>query len=291
MLFELTNNKLYITINSLGAELMSLCDVSANEYLWQGNPEYWKGHSPVLFPIVGALRNNKTHINGKEYTMPRHGLARTNEFKLLKRFTDRAIFSLCSNEETKKSYPFDFELQVEYSLHDTTMTVTFTVINHGETVMPFGIGAHPGFRVPLSDDERFEDYKIVFAQKETCDTPLLDASTSLINPNNRKTVLENQDTINLTHDLFYNDALIPEQLKSRKVTLFSGVSGNGLQMEFGDFDYFGIWQSPDAPFICLEPWTSTATLSTEDDVFENKRGIIFLKPSEEKEFSYKITLL
>lgn len=291
MQLQLTNNKLYITIDSLGAQLMSLRDLNGIEYLWQGNEKYWKGRSPILFPIVGALRNKKTIIDGLEYTMPQHGLARINEFKLKKKFTDSAVYTFVSNDETKRSYPFDFELEVTYTISDFSIIVSFNVINKDSKSMPFGLGGHPGFNIPIFSDENFEDYKIQFEKIENCDSPVIDMEQSLIVSKERISVLENSNSIKLKHELFYNDALVLENLKSRGVSMHSVETGRGIKMDFDGFDYLGIWQAPDAPFVCLEPWTSTATLDIEDDDLRHKRGIIELAPGESKEFSFKITIL
>ena len=291
MLLQLTNNKLYIEIDSLGAQLMSLRDLVGTEYLWQGDEKYWKGRSPILFPVVGSLRNKKTIIDGKEYTIPQHGFARINEFKLKKKLTDSAVYSFSSNQETKKSYPFDFELEVTYTISDFSLIVSFKVMNKDNKSMPFGIGAHPAFNIPILSDENFEDYKIQFEKMENCDSPVIDIKCATIISKERVSALENTNSINLKHELFYKDALVLENLKSRSVSMNSVETGRGIKMDFGGFDFLGIWQAHDAPFVCLEPWTSTATQDVEDDNLRHKRGIIELSPGESKEFCYKITIL
>jgi len=290
MILQLTNNKLYISIDSLGAQLMSLRDLVGTEYLWQGDEKYWKGRSPILFPIVGSLKNKKTYIDGLEYTMPQHGLARISEFKLKKNLTDSAVYTFSSNDETKKSYPFDFELEVTYSVSDFSLIVSFCVINKDSKSMPFGLGGHPAFNIPIFSDENFENYKIKFEKTENCDSPVVDQKLCTIISKERISALDNTNFINLKHELFYNDALVLENLKSRSVSMYSVETGRGIKMDFDGFDYFGIWQAKDAPFVCLEPWTSTATLDVEDDDLRHKRGIIELAPGETKEFCYKITV-
>lgn len=291
MELNITNNNLYVTIDSMGAQILSLKDIHGSEYIWQGDPKYWKGRAPILFPIVGALRNNKTIIDGSEHSMPRHGIARISEFKLCSKLTDQAVFKLSANEQTYKSYPFDFELQVSYELIETTLAVVFTVINKDLNDMPFTLGFHPGLNIPIEPGENFSDYILKFPLKETCDSPLLDPDTSLIDDKNRVRILENQSHLQLKHELFYNDALILENLKSRSVSAFSMVSGRGIKVDFDGFDYLGLWQPKDAPFLCIEPWTGTATLNSESDIFTQKRGMRLLKSGQSHQLTVKITII
>lgn len=288
---NLSNNILYVEIDSLGAQLVSLKDIHGIEYLWQGDKKYWKGQAPLLFPIVGALRNDTAIIDGEKYTIPRHGIARTNEFRRTKSMTDSASFTLSSDFEIRKNYPFDFTLAVDFELADSTLIQRFTITNRDAKDMPFSLGCHPAFNIPLEENDKFEDYIISFPNDEDCDSPTIDPQTSLILTKERMTVLKNARSLPLRHELFYKDALVLENLKSRQVSLFSLSTGRGVQMDFNGFDYFGIWQSKNAPFLCLEPWTSTATCDFEDDVLSHKRGMLILSPGESKQFIMKITLL
>lgn len=291
MLYTCNNNQLYIEVDSLGAGLMSLRDLHGTEYLWQGDPKYWKGRSPILFPIVGALRNGQAVIDGQAYAMPRHGLARINSFRKIESGADSLTFRLDANAETRKAYPFDFSLEVCFALRDRTLTERFTVVNRDSRPMPFCLGCHPGFNIPLEEGEALSDYSLRFAERENCDSPRIDPETDLILEEDRRPVLEESDTLPLSHEMFYKDALVLESLRSRSVTLSSAVSCRGIRMDFDGFDYFGIWQAKDAPFLCLEPWTGTATTDREGDDFAKKRGMTLLSPGEEREYILKITLL
>lgn len=291
MTYKLTNNSLYIEIDSLGATLTSLRDVMGQEYLWQGDPTYWKGQAPLLFPIVGALRDGKATVNGTQIAMPRHGLARINTFKKVAEGADSLTFRLAANEETRKMYPFDFALGVEFALVDTTLIQRFTVTNAGDTPMPFCLGCHPGFNIPLDADETIEDYVIKFACKETCDSPIIDPSTDLIMEDDRQPVLADSDVLPLSHALFEKDALVLENLQSRRVAMYSKNSLRGVEMTFDGFDFFGIWQAKNAPFVCLEPWTGTATTDKEGDDLAAKRGMTVLQPGESHELIMKISIL
>lgn len=291
MLYTCNNNQLYIEVDSLGAGLMSLRDLHGAEYLWQGDPKYWKGRSPILFPIVGALRNGQAVIDGHVYGMPRHGIARISPFCKTESGADSLAFVLEANEDTRKSYPFDFSLKVCFELRDRTLIERFTVVNRDCRAMPFCLGCHPGFNLPLEEGEAFSDYTLRFYRKECCDSPLIDPATDLILEGSRRPVLLDSDTLPLSHELFYQDALVLETLRSRSVTLSSAVSCRGIRMDFDGFNYFGIWQAKDAPFLCLEPWTGTATTDREGDNFAEKRGMTLLPPGETQEYILKITLL
>lgn len=292
MLVNISNQIVYASVDSMGAQLVSLRDVHGREYLWQGDPKYWKGQAPVLFPIVGALRDNKAVIDGETYILPRHGLARISSFRPVSSGSDRAAFRFAADAETRKAYPFDFVLDIEFQLTDNTLAEIFTVTNRGSRVMPFALGGHPGFNLPLEpEEESLADYVLEFALPETCDSPTLDPTTSLIQESKRRPVLENQRILPLRHELFYEDALILENLKSRRVSAYSRETGRGIGMEFGGFDYFGIWQPRAAPFLCLEPWTATATLDSESDVLSEKRDMILLEPGGSRQFILKISIL
>ncbi len=288
---RLYNNKLYAEINPLGAELSSLKDSAGIEYLWQGDPAVWSGRAPVLFPIVGAMPGGKYLHNGQEYNIKQHGFARNSTFKEVSSRSDAVTFLLESNQETKKAYPFDFSFYVSYELVEYSLVCRFKVHNRSAEAMPFGLGGHPGFNVPLQAGEQFEDYVLVFDRVENCDSPCINQELRQIDPQRRRPVLENTRTLPLNHEDYLDDALILENLQSRKVALFHNDSGHGIEVAFDGFDYLGIWQKPNANYLCIEPWTSTAALTTEDSVLAHKRGVILLQPGEVFDVSFKITVL
>jgi galactose mutarotase-like enzyme len=268
-------------IDSMGAQLISLKNACGTEYLWQGDPLYWSGQAPILFPMVGALRGGKTMINDKEYEMKRHGFARRMEFSKSNTTASSVDFSLGANGETKKQYPFDFELTVTYSFHAGALTTAFCVANLGKEPMPFVVGGHPAFRCPLSHDEQFEDWSIEFEHNETADCPQIDLQSGMVYFDKRTPLLKNEKTILLRHSLFKQDALMFDSLQSKKVKLFSRKSGHGIEMTFNGFDYLGIWSAVnDAPFVAIEPWTGCATAEDEDDTFCHKRGMTLLQPGQ-----------
>lgn len=289
MLIHIKNENETAAIDTLGAELVSFMGDDGFEHIWQGDKTYWGGHAPVLFPIVGALRDNRTCINGEWYEMKRHGVARHEEFTITEQGEDYVTLQLTANEETKKQYPFDFVLTVSYYLTGSSITTKFTVKNADTKPMPFCIGGHPGFNIPIQSDEIFEDYDIVFEEKEDQKCPTLDMESCLIDFEKTNFELDDTDTIPLQHSLFYKDALVFENLNSTCVSLKSRQSGRGVMMEFSGFPMLGIWSAAnDGPYVALEPWTGCATAVQEDDVFEKKHGMRTLQPGEEAEYAYTV---
>lgn len=288
----LHNENVSVTLKSLGGELTSIKDASNIEYLWQGNPDFWSGQAPVLFPIVGCLRNGTATIGeSKTCSFSRHGLARKLEFTLINSSETSATYSLHADDKTREQYPYDFELQMIYELTDHGVKVSHKVINHGSKVMPYCVGGHPAFNCPIFEGESFEDYIVEFEQKENAACAQLDED-GLINNDDRVVVLSDESVIPVKHSLFYNDALIFDQLKSRKVALKHKETRKGILVTFPDFDYLGVWSSAnDGPFVALEPWSGTSTCSDEDDVFEHKRGVRFLEPHASETLSFTIEVI
>ena len=278
----ISNSTISASINHSGAELFSLKHNNNKEYIWEGNPEFWGKHSPILFPIVGTLKNNTYTIDKKEYQLTRHGFARDMEFQLLEKTNNSAVFSLESNTETLKIYPFHFELQLIYSIENTTLNIEYVVINKGETKMPFSIGAHPAIALP----QNFENYAFEFEKEETLKFNLLE--NDLIS--NKTSILETEKNIvPLNYKLFENDALVFKTLESNSLTILEN-SKPYVKVDFEDFPSLGIWTKNQAPFICIEPWFGYSdTAENSGDLFQ-KEGILVLDEEEtfHSKFSIKI---
>ena len=276
------NNHLEAVINPKGAELVSLKNEEGNEYIWEGNPEFWGKHSPVLFPIVGALKNDTYIYHDKEYNLPRHGFARDNEFTVKEQQLDNIVFSLKANDATKKVYPFDFELELKYTLGITSLTVEYTVYNNGDEKMPFSIGAHPAFALPGN----FEDYSLNFEKEEKLTSyPLQE---NLLSPTTVAVPTVGKK-LNLNHSLFVDDALVFKQLNSKMVTIEKNDEVL-LKVHFEDFPHLGIWTKPGAPFLCIEPWQGYAdSINATGNIFD-KEGIVVLGEKEKlsKRFSIEV---
>ncbi|MEN2402817.1 aldose 1-epimerase family protein [Flavobacterium sp. MC2016-06] len=278
----ISNSILSASIKHSGAELFSLKDNKNKEYIWEGNPDFWGKHSPILFPIVGTLKNNTYTINGKEYQLPRHGFARDMEFQLIEKTENSAVFSLHSSDETLVKYPFEFELQLIYTLTENSLNIEYKVINNGNTKMPFSIGAHPA--IALS--ENFENYALEFEKQESLKYYLLE--NDLIS-NKTKTLETTHNLIPLSYELFENDALIFKTLESNSLTILEN-SKPYIKVDFEDFPSLGIWTKENAPFICIEPWLGYSdTAENSGDLFE-KEGILVLNANQtfNSKFSIKI---
>lgn len=279
----LSNKLLSAKINSKGAELFSFQNNSNREYIWNGNPDFWGNHSPVLFPIVGTLKNNSYRFNDTTYQLARHGFARDFEFKILFQSTSEVVFSLQSNEKTKLVYPFNFELQISYSLKENELEIGYKISNNDKSIMPFSIGGHPAFALPLD----FENYTLVFEKEENLlSYPLEDdllSDKSFIIPMNDK-------RLPLTYSLFEKDALIFKQLNSNCIS----IEENGIPIvhfKYNDFPNFGIWTKNKAPFICLEPWLGYSdTINTTGNILE-KEGIQLLHAKEIFDCSFSIIIV
>ncbi|TVZ25213.1 galactose mutarotase-like enzyme [Gillisia sp. Hel_I_86] len=284
------NELLSIGIKSIGAELCSIVNkLNGKEYIWQGDPAYWESHAPNLFPIIGALKNDTYIFEGSSYHMPKHGFFRNNEDVILKsKAQDRLTFSLKYAEDTLKNYPFKFELEISFILNERTLEVKHEVFNLDTKEIYFSIGGHPAFNAPLFPGETYEDYYLEFDQKMELNTCVL-SNEGLIS-NISEAVLKNDDKINLRKDLFDNDALIFQDIPSKKVSLNSNHSGRILSLSYSDFNNLGIWAKPNAPYVCIEPWLGIADIEGTDQNFKTKKGINKLMPTHSFCATYMIEI-
>lgn len=269
MTTTIKNGNLSAEIKHFGAELISLKTNQNKEYIWEGNPEFWGKHSPILFPIVGTLKDNSFHYNGMEYHLSRHGFARDMEFELIDVTQNSATFSIQSSEETLKIYPFEFELQLIYTLEENNLSIAYKVINKGKSTMPFSIGAHPAFALP----NHFENYAIAFEKEESLEYYLLE--NDLISNQTKKLEVQNKQ-IPLNYELFKNDALIFKALKSKSLTILENKNPI-LRVHFEDFPSLGIWTKMNAPFLCIEPWFGYSDTNENSGNLFEKEGIQILE--------------
>lgn len=275
MFYKIENDFLTCEIDDMGAQLHSLVmKENSKEYIWQGNPDIWYGQAPVLFPVIGQLINDKFRYNGVEYTMPKHGLARKLLFNVKECEGAKAVFSLESDENTLKSYPFEFELLVTFELKEKSLVNTMTVINKTSGDMYFSIGAHPGFNCNIGDVIEFE-------QPETLETERIDSDNLLIPE--KFPVIENTKEIVITEDVFKKDALILSGIKSKKLTI---KGENQIEFTFGDCPVLGIWAKPGAPYVCIEPWYGINDNRDVKDDISMKREIQHLSEGGTFEFSW-----
>lgn len=283
MTTTISNSILTAEIKHMGAELCSLKDNLNKEYIWNGNPEFWGKHSPVLFPIVGTLKDNTYQHNNSEYHLPRHGFAREMEFKLIDKQDSSAVFSLLASQETKVKYPFDFDLHLIYTLENKSLKIEYKVFNKGESKMPFSIGAHPAFDLP----NNFENYSLVFEEKNTLNYYLLE--DGLIS-NTTNTLSLDQNELHLNYKLFENDALVFKNIKSKSVTVLEN-SKPFLKVSYPGFPDLGIWTPPNAPFICIEPWFGYSDTVDKSGSILDKEGIQILDPNKTFHSAFSIEIL
>lgn len=289
MIHSIENGFIKIEVNEKGAELFSFLNKTRQkEFLWNGNEKFWQRRSPILFPIVGRLKDDRYEIEGNSYNLNQHGFARDMVFKLEEKNRKSLSFSLIENQETLKIYPFRFCLRVNYQIEEIILFVKAEVINKDENPLPFSIGFHPAFFCPFEKDEKLEDYCLIFEKDEKCERLFLDngliAGKGFFASKKRK--------LDLTEELFANDAIILKNPLSKKVILQrEDNKGSKIEVNFKGFPYLGLWKKRGAPFICIEPWQGVNDYTDFSGDFYNKEGIVILNSNESAEFEFSITLI
>ncbi len=279
----LKNEFLNVVVSTLGAELKSI-KKNNKEYLWTGDKNVWSFQAPILFPICGSLKDNKFSYKGKEYKIKHHGYARFKNFTVETLEDTKAVFSLCSDDESKKCYPFDYEFKVSYSLEGTSIKVGYSAKNLTDGDMYFSVGGHEGYLCP----EGIEDYTLCFSENENLDSTLLEGSVIT-----RLTKKFGKDTkeLPLKSEYFDLDTLIFLNLKSRSVALKN--SDRKLRIDFDGMDYLLIWTvaGKDQKFVCIEPWCGIPDYAdrTNNDITQ-KDKIIKLSKNETFDAFHTITI-
>lgn len=280
MNFEIENEYLKVIASEKGAELQSIQDVDGIEYLWQGNPDYWADRALTLFPCVARLHANQYTVHGKTYHMDIHGFAPYRFFQGHKVSGTCMEFTLTDCEATLQIYPWKFLFSVQYELKNNRIEVTYVVKNHDTETMYFGLGGHPGFRVPIVENSAFGDYSLRFSH--TC-TPIRLGFTDNSTLNGKKVPFLLKDGIKLplTHELFDQDAIVLSQT-AKTVTLESQSDPHSITVSFPQMDYIGFWQWPGkkAPYVCIEPWCSLPAKAGEIPDFTKKADLICLRIGE-----------
>ena len=285
----ISNGRVSASIDANGAQLMSL-KLGDGEYLWQGDERFWPRRAPVLFPIVGCLRNDFAMSSQGEVHLQRHGVARLYEHAVVEQTPSCVTYELISTGETRAAFPFDFRLNMRYAIEGDALVQSFLVTNTGSVDLPFTLGGHPAFNVPVpgEDGASFSDYELVFPERWTAEVPTIDEK-GLHDFSHMHQIMRDSDRLQLTHELI--DRLLTVvfvDVPGRDVKLL-GPSGHGVEVSFDGFDYLGVWTaSSDSPFVAIEPWVGCATAYDESDVFEEKRGTIVLAPDESCERSFSM---
>lgn len=267
MIYTISNETLTVKIDSLGGELQSITKDGA-EYLWQADPAYWSGKAPNLFPYVGRLTGGKYQAEGKTYEMSIHGFVKNSELAVAEQSQGKIVFQLEADEKTLECYPYHFVYRIVYELEGGVLRTVYEVKNTDKKTIYFGIGAHPGFCVPLEDGLQFEDYCLEFAPENEYDGIIKVGLSDTCFPDGTDApfVPEEEGRITLKHSLFDRDAIVLTHMP-KAITLKSDKGNRSVTVSYPDMDYLGLWHKPhsDAPYVCIEPWKS---LPSRQDVVE-----------------------
>lgn len=287
MKYIIKNNYIKATIDSYGAQLIELIDYNNLNRMHSPNPNTWNEVSPILFPFISRLKDFTYKVNNKSYNMPLHGFLRHKELQVAYKNDSSIEFYLHEDKQTLTIYPYKFSIHVKYEIINKSLKVSFKIDNPNDFDLRYMIGGHPGFKVPLYENENYDNYYLKFSKKENVQ------AMQVVNgflANEFKPFLNNQDIINLNHNLFINDAIVLKDLKSEYVDLMSHCNDHILRFHFSDFNILAIWSLNDkkANYVCLEPWNGIQ----KDFVIEHeKMGVLTLNKHESASYSYTIEII
>lgn len=266
------NDCLSIAIDPKGGELKNLYNKNTGlEYMWDGDPAFWNKTSPVLFPVIGSLKNDTCYVDGKAYHMSRHGFAREREFAIDGQDLSSASFTLESDDNSLQKFPFPFRFDIVYSISSDELRVTYKVLNTGDSIMYFSVGGHPAFNVPLIPGNDYSDYYLEFNKRENAGRwPISPEGLIETIP---EPMLKNARRLFLSKELFLKDAVVFKDMQSDSVSLLSRRSPHGLRFDFPGFPYLGIWAAKHADFVCIEPWCGIADSVNSNQQLKEKEGI------------------
>ena len=284
---DIASDRLNATISPLGAELVRLSLADGTDLQWNGDPTFWTGRAPILFPVVGQLRDGQYRYDGVTYTMPKHGFARRSTFDLVASDRSSARFRLAASDATRAIYPFEFRLDLRFSLDGAALTVTAEIANLDSKPLPASFGFHPALRWPLPFGGTRDEHRLVFSEAETAPVRRIDAD-GLLRPAPQPTPVVG-DTLMLRDALFADDALIFDRLASRSVRYGAG-EGQGLRVDFADFPALGVWTKPGAGFVCIEPWQGFADPEGFAGDIRDKPGIFQVAPATSRMLTMTIAL-
>jgi galactose mutarotase-like enzyme len=282
--YTITSMDLSATVLAHGAELCSLKTADGLELLWQAGPE-WRRHAPLLFPIVGRLKNDQLHHGGKSYPMTQHGFARDSRFEWIERGGSFCRLRLTDTSDTRSRYPFAFRFTLTYTLSEADLDVAFEIENPGDEILPASAGGHPAFNWPLLPGMPKESHHLQFSNAETA--PIRRLQDGLLRAEPVPSPITGK-SLALSERLFEDDAMILDRLASRSVR-YTGDRGPALEISWQEFRELGVWSKPGgAPFLCIEPWRGFASPADFDGEFSSKPGLMQIKPGATERLSYRI---
>lgn len=289
MLYTIKNDYLEVQISDNGAEIKSIKYLN-KDYLHNSDPKFWGRSAPLLWPNIGTIKNGTASIDGINYPMKKHGFLRDTLCQVVNNYENKITFTVSADENTLKLYPYDFKILITYELLEQTIHSSLEFINNSNTSMPFNLGLHPAFKVPLDENEKFEDYKIIFDVPGTYEIPTVNLSDGTIDYNKRCRTFTDLKELPLNYSDYDFDALVFENIKSHQITLTNKDESHSVVFNFDDFPMLGIW-TPNhikSPFICLEPWIGCADAPTSNGDFKSKRDLIYVEPNTSKTINYSI---
>jgi galactose mutarotase-like enzyme len=281
---SLANDRIEIELAAMGAELIRLRDKGGRDFLWSGDPQYWNGRAPLLFPMVGRAAGDRIKVGGKSFPLPQHGFARRSRFEAVSVSSTRAVQRLEDSETTRAGFPYRFRLDIAHELRGATLAISATVTNPGDVALPVSFGFHPAFRWPLPGGNG--PHEIEFEKDETAPVRRLD--DGLIAPRDVPTPIVGR-RLKLNHDLFAEGALIFDNLASRRLT-YGPPGGPSLAFSFPDLPHLALWTKPDAPFLCIEPWQGYAAPAGFDGEYADRPGVVSIAPGAQRVFATEIEI-
>lgn len=286
--YTIRNEQLTVRISDFGAELQSVKGADGTEYLWQGDPAFWEDRAPNIFPYIARMTDGRCTVNGRPYEMKIHGFVKYRTLQAEEQTSDRIVFRLDSDEETREQYPFDFTYRIAYALRKNTLEITYSVDNRSEEQMYFGIGGHPGFNVPLGPGAAFEDYFLEFSE-EADPVRIVFTNDCFVSGKDVPYPLQDRRRIPLRHELFDQDAIVLKQA-AREVCLTGGTGKHSVTVCCPDFRYIGFWHMPhtEAPYVCIEPWSSLPSRDGIVEELSQQADLIRLGAGEQYRTSWTI---
>ncbi len=292
MTFTIQKGGAVAACSTKGGELTSF-QHQGIEYVWQGDSRYWSGQAPCLFPVVCRAKEDRVILDGKSYSMPKHGIARKAEYTPVLVTPEHVVFQLQQSANSKQAYPYDFTLEIIHQVMDDAFSTTYRVTNTDTKRMPFCIGGHPGFNCPLREGEQFCDYSIRFADATGAVAHVTEPGSGYMDPYSPALNVIQNNELPLRYSDYDDDAIVVENLPQKSLQLVNRNTGHGIQFDFASFDAIGFWTpvKMNAPFICLEPWNGLPGGLDETPDMADKKYVKYLEPGKSFETGYQVRVL